>query len=182
MERAFSVGELSDLPRIEPSSECRRCLPASNRSRLLGLPGCETVQPSSPRGQNAQQMKRVLILLTLAAGLCIPVHMPAQIPVPPPAPDVPMRSAAELDQMLGPIALYPDPLIAQILPAATLPSEIVLADRYVSGGGDPSLVDQQGWDPKYRHWSGTPRCCNGWTIIWPGRRLWEKRSCTNPRT
>jgi hypothetical protein len=48
--------------------------------------------------------------------------------------------------MLGPIALYPDPLIAQLLPAATLPSEIVLADRYVESGGDPNLVDQQGWD------------------------------------
>ena len=71
----------------------------------------------------------------------------AQMPVPPPAPAVQLRSPAELDQMLGPIALYPDPLIAQILPAATLPTEIVLADRYVSGGGDPNLIDQQPWDP-----------------------------------
>ena len=63
----------------------------------------------------------------------------AQIAVPPPAPEVQLRSAAELDQLLGPIALYPDPLIAQILPAATLPSQIVLADRYVNGGGDPNL-------------------------------------------
>jgi hypothetical protein len=55
--------------------------------------------------------------------------------------------AAELDQMLGPIALYPDPLIAIILPAATQPSQIVAADRYVSGGGDPNQVAQQPWDP-----------------------------------
>jgi hypothetical protein len=40
----------------------------------------------------------------------------------------------------------PDPLIAQILPSATLPTEIVLADRYVNGGGDPNLIDQQPWD------------------------------------
>jgi hypothetical protein len=52
--------------------------------------------------------------------------------------------------MLGPIALYPDPLIAQILPAATLPPEIVLADRYVNGGGDPNLIDQQPWDPSIK--------------------------------
>jgi len=70
----------------------------------------------------------------------------AQIAVPPPAPEVQLRSAAELDQLLGPIALYPDPLIAQILPAATLPSQIVLADRYVNGGGDPNLIDEQPWD------------------------------------
>jgi hypothetical protein len=49
--------------------------------------------------------------------------------------------------LLGPIALYPDPLIAQILPASTLPTQIVLADRYVSGGGDPNQINQQPWDP-----------------------------------
>jgi hypothetical protein len=37
-------------------------------------------------------------------------------------------------------------LIAQILPASTLPTQIVLADRYVSGGGDPNQIDQQPWD------------------------------------
>jgi hypothetical protein len=56
-------------------------------------------------------------------------------------------AAAQLDQLLGPIALYPDPLIAQILPGSTLPTQIVLADRYVSGGGDPNQIDQQPWDP-----------------------------------
>jgi hypothetical protein len=53
---------------------------------------------------------------------------------------------SQLDQLLGPIALYPDPLIAEILPAASLPSQIVLADRYVSGGGDPDQIAQQSWD------------------------------------
>jgi len=83
----------------------------------------------------------------VAASLCAVTQSPAQMPVPPPAPEVQLRSGPELDQMLGPIALYPDPLIAQILPAATLPTEIVLADRYVTGGGDPNLIDQQPWDP-----------------------------------
>jgi hypothetical protein len=47
---------------------------------------------------------------------------------------------------LGPIALYPDPLIAQILPAATQPSQIALADNYLSQGGDPNQAAQQPWD------------------------------------
>ena len=93
-------------------------------------------------------MKRISILgWALASCACTIIQALAQMPVPPPAPAVQLRSPAELDQMLGPIALYPDPLIAQILPAATLPTEIVLADRYVSGGGDPNLIDQQPWDP-----------------------------------
>ena len=52
--------------------------------------------------------------------------------------------------MLGPIALYPDPLIAEILPAATLPSEVVMADRYIRGGGDPNQIDLQPWDPSIK--------------------------------
>jgi hypothetical protein len=66
---------------------------------------------------------------------------------PPPTPDVSLRSSAELDQLLGPIALYPDPLIGLILPAAGVPSQIVLADRYVSQGGDPNQISVQPWDP-----------------------------------
>ena len=84
----------------------------------------------------------VMLLVFLCTGM---IARP-QEPAPPPAPEAQPHSSADLDQMLGPIALYPDPLIAQILPAATLPSEIVEADRYVSGGGDPNLIDQQPWD------------------------------------
>ena len=96
-------------------------------------------------------MKRISILAgTLAVCACAAIQALAQMPVPPPAPAVQLRSGAELDQMLGPIALYPDPLIGEILPAATLPSEIVLADRYVNGGGDPNLIDQQPWGPSVK--------------------------------
>jgi hypothetical protein len=52
-----------------------------------------------------------------------------------------------LDQMLKPIALYPDPLLAEVFTAATLPSQIVLADRYVAQGGDVNAAAQQPWDP-----------------------------------
>jgi hypothetical protein len=71
----------------------------------------------------------------------------AQTAVPPPMAAYQPLADAQLDQLLGPVALYPDPLIAQILPASTLPTQIVLADRYVSGGGDPNQIDQQPWDP-----------------------------------
>jgi len=64
----------------------------------------------------------------------------------PPAPVVALRSAPDLETMVGPIALYPDPLIAQILPAATLPAQIVMANRYVTGGYDLNQIDVQPWD------------------------------------
>ena len=87
---------------------------------------------------------RIPVLLSLFAGMV--ASMPAQTAVPPPVAAYQALSEAQLDQMLGPIALYPDPLIAQILPAATVPTQVVLADRYVLGGGDPSQIEQQPWD------------------------------------
>lgn len=55
-------------------------------------------------------------------------------------------SAEQLDQLLGPIALYPDALIALILPASTNASDVVLAARYLEDGGDPARVESQPWD------------------------------------
>ena len=43
----------------------------------------------------------------------------------------PSMTAAELDSLVGPIALYPDDLIGIILPGSTYPLEIVQADRYL---------------------------------------------------
>lgn len=92
-------------------------------------------------------MKKLFnIILIIALALATRVAL-AQDEVPPPAPDYQTLSADQLDQLLGPIALYPDPLISIILPAATFPTEIVEADRYINNGGDPNQVDQQGWDP-----------------------------------
>jgi hypothetical protein len=69
---------------------------------------------------------------------------------PPPAPAPIIRSAAELDHMLGPIALYPDPLTAQILPAATAPDQVAAADRYLREGRDVLQVEYQPWDPSIK--------------------------------
>ena len=88
-------------------------------------------------------------LFIIAVSVCVFIGMAASVraQVPPPMPVYQPQNTAQLDQLLGPIALYPDPLIAQILPASTVPTQIVLADRYVTAGGDPNQIDQQPWDP-----------------------------------
>lgn len=55
-------------------------------------------------------------------------------------------SAEELDALLAPIALYPDPLLAQMLPAATFADQIDLAARYVNQYGASARIDDQPWD------------------------------------
>lgn len=51
----------------------------------------------------------------------------------------------QLDNLLAPIALYPDPLLAQVLLAATFPDQIDAAARFVRAYG-PNGVDNQYWD------------------------------------
>jgi hypothetical protein len=59
-------------------------------------------------------------------------------------------TAEELDDLLAPIALYPDPLLAQILPASTYPTEVADADAWLNSGGDVSRIDEQVWAESVR--------------------------------
>jgi hypothetical protein len=62
----------------------------------------------------------------------------------------PKLSDAQLESLLGPVALYPDALIALILPASASSSDIVLAARYLAANQDPLLIDNQEWDESVR--------------------------------
>ena len=56
-------------------------------------------------------------------------------------------TAAELDELIGPIALYPDDLLAVVLPASTYPLQIVQAARFLEQvEADPSLEPDPEWD------------------------------------
>lgn len=62
-------------------------------------------------------------------------------------------SQPELDQMLAPVALYPDPLLSQVLMAATYPDEVAEAARWSRANpgmqGDDAVraVQNENWDP-----------------------------------
>ncbi len=59
-------------------------------------------------------------------------------------------TAQELDDLLGPIALYEDPLLAQMLPAATYPTEVDDAATWLNSGGYVSNIDEQVWAESVR--------------------------------
>lgn len=52
----------------------------------------------------------------------------------------------QVEMLVAPIALYPDPLVALILPASTRPSDIVLAARFLERGGVADAVTNEMWD------------------------------------
>ena len=66
------------------------------------------------------------------------------------------QSPQELQQLVAPIALYPDALVAQILAASTYPTQIVEADRWMQNHSDlkgeklAAEVDKQPWDPSVK--------------------------------
>jgi hypothetical protein len=123
--------------------------------------------PPQPAGTNA--IKRILSALGLfGAALCSPAwtaennpppiyqaptpHAPtpvatAPVATPAPPPSAPARlSAAGLEKLVAPIALYPDPLIAVMLPASIYPIEIVQAVRFVQDTNNVAKLEQQPWD------------------------------------
>lgn len=119
-------------------------------------------------------MKQLLALVLTAALVAATSPLPAdalytpQATAPAPAPAAPPAasgasqdqpanlSAAEIDAIVSPIALYPDQLVAQILGAATYPDQIMAASNWVNANsnlkGDDLLkqVDAQSWDPSVK--------------------------------
>src|SRR6266852_6671136 len=73
-----------------------------------------------------------------------------------PPPQAAQQSSDQLQQLVAPIALYPDGLIAQILPAATFPAEIVDSQRWMDqhkdlkGDALANEVDKQAWEPSVK--------------------------------
>src|SRR5438067_13708338 len=59
----------------------------------------------------------------------------------------------QLDSLVAPIALYPDPLLAQVLAASTYPLEIIQLQQWMNknknlkGKGVADAVEKQNWDP-----------------------------------
>lgn len=81
-----------------------------------------------------------------------PAQQPAAAPIPP----------DQLDSLVAPIALYPDPLLAQVLAASTYPVEIIQLQQWLTK--NPGLKDQaledavskQPWDPSVKGLAGLP--------------------------
>ncbi|MGD0161519.1 MAG: DUF3300 domain-containing protein [Candidatus Sulfotelmatobacter sp.] len=80
----------------------------------------------------------------------------------PPAPTYTQQSPEQIQQLVAPIALYPDSLVAQILAASTFPEQVVEADRWVQAHPDlkgadlGTAVDQQPWDPSVKALAAFP--------------------------
>jgi hypothetical protein len=87
---------------------------------------------------------------------------PQTPPQTPQGPPYTQQTPEQLQQLVAPIALYPDSLVSQILAASTFPEQVVEADRWVQANpglkGDAlgQAVNQQPWDPSVKALTAFP--------------------------
>jgi hypothetical protein len=117
------------------------------------------------KGRIAQQALASLLALVLLCA-AYPQRLVAQEQAgplqSPSGPPYTQQTPEELQQLVAPIALYPDSLVAQILAASTFPEQVVEADRWVQSHPDlkgdalAQAVDQQPWDPSVKALTAFP--------------------------
>ena len=104
-----------------------------------------------------RKLTLVLCVSLLVAGSAGGQEPAVAVPEPQPAAaQSAQQSSEELEQLVAPIALYPDELVGQILMASTYPTEVVEASRWMQqrpglkGQGLADAVDHQPWDPSVK--------------------------------
>src|SRR5580693_5161598 len=98
------------------------------------------------------------VVFAVFTGLVLSTSTRAQDTPAPPQASAPQLSQAQLDQMLAPVALYPDDLLGQIVMAAGYPLEVVDADRWLEDSNNAALrgddlsaaLGQMAWDPSVK--------------------------------
>src|SRR3954454_7958345 len=108
-------------------------------------------------GSDSFRLTALICAVLLMPG---PMRMTAQQPSAPPssppaaAAEAPkVKTADQLDSLVAPIALYPDPLLGQVLAASTYPVEVVEAHRWLKANSSlkgenlTKAAGKQPWDP-----------------------------------
>src|SRR5271165_963893 len=105
----------------------------------------------------------------LAAIVCVAAIVPgnavavqAQLPDAPSAQAAAKLPADQLDSLVAPVALYPDPLLSQVLVACTYPLEVIQLQQWLAqnkGLNEKQLADavkKQDWDPSIQGLAALP--------------------------
>src|SRR4051794_1835489 len=106
-------------------------------------------------------------IAAVCAALLVPSNVPASALPAPQAATTATPSAAklpgdQLDSLVAPIALYPDPLLAQVLAASTYPLEVIQLHQWLGQHKDlkdkalADAVQKQSWDPSVQGLAGLP--------------------------
>ena len=127
------------------------------------------------------------VVAVLCAALLVPANV-VSAPFPHPQAATTTASPAailprdQLDSLVAPIALYPDPLLAQVLAASTYPLEIIQLQQWMTKHPDlkgealAAAVEKEDWDPAVQGLAGLPDVVKRlgddikWTTAMPSSR------------
>jgi len=131
--------------------------------------------------RTGQSLVAVLCVLSLAPGDTAVYAQQAQQQEPQEevAPTIPND---QLDALVAPIALYPDPLLSQVLVASTYPLEIIQLQQWLAQHKDlkgealVTAVEKENWDPSIQGMAALPDAVNSWPRISSGPPTWETHS------
>jgi Protein of unknown function (DUF3300) len=106
-------------------------------------------------GLTFRHVAAVLFTLLLAQASLLQAQQPPAPPPPgaDPGQQAPLLSPNQLQDLVAPIALYPDPILSQVLVASTYPLEVMEAYQWLqrnpglTGAALTQAADQQNWDP-----------------------------------
>jgi uncharacterized membrane protein YgcG len=101
---------------------------------------------SSPR-PSAIIRALLLALVPVAVASAQTPQAPLSSASPVRAPGSDRLSTAELEELVGPIALYPDTLLANILAASVYPDEVAAVAKAVASGTKPEQIASGEWEP-----------------------------------
>ncbi len=112
---------------------------------------------------------RASVSTRVTAAFCAALLIPSNVASAWPRPQTAATTSSaakipndQLDSLVAPIALYPDPLLAQVLAASTYPLEIVQLQQWMSrhpdlkGDALASAVEKENWDPAVQGLAGLP--------------------------
>lgn len=122
-----------------------------------------------PKSGGIRMLGVILCVLSLVFGDTLayaqsvqPGQTPASSPASSPEKEAPKIPNDQLDSLVAPIALFPDPLLAQVLAASTYPLEIVQLQQWLAKNKnlkDKALTDavmKQDWDPSVQAMAPLP--------------------------
>src|SRR5262245_40225488 len=122
--------------------------------------GGEAVMKPVQWGVRIRSLVAILCAITLIPGDTL-AYAPQQTSAP--QPGTPAKIPPDqLDSLVAPIALYPDPMLAQVLAASTYPLEIVMLQRWLEKNKnlkDKALADavaKESWDASVKALAGLP--------------------------
>ena len=110
----------------------------------------------------ARELTTIICIAALVPGSTALAATQAQLPDAPSAQAAAKIPADQLDSLVAPIALYPDPLLSQVLVASTYPLEVIQLQQWLAqnkGKNETQLADavkKQDWDPSIQGLAALP--------------------------